>query len=691
MTLPVALPSWRDWLFSGKAFLASMLALYIALAFDLPRPYWAMAAVYVVANPLAGATSSKGLYRALGTLIGASAAVFFVPLFVNAPELLSLVVALWTGTLLYISMLDRTPRSYVFMLAGYSLPLIALPAIGTPEQIFDVALARSEEIVIGITCATVVGAVVFPTSVGTALSTRIAGWLDDAASWAGEILRGEGALPATPLRRQKLAADIIGLDLIISQLSYDAATRDVVPHARELRGRLLMLMPLLSSLADRLHALKAQEGALSPELAALLPRVADWFARGRHADPAEAELLSATLRALRPQDAANWDELVQVSALDRLDEIVALWSDCLSLRADIERGQHAGPWRPRFRHRRVLGRARHYDFGLMLFSAGSCVLATLLASAFWIASGWSSGSGAVMMTAVACSFFAAMDRPAPFIRSMAIWSGVSIVVSGVYLFGILPLVHDFEMLVLVFAPPFLLLGLLIPRPQFTMLGMLMAVNTASFVAMQNRYSVDFGTFANEGLAAMAGLTFALVWTIATRPFGAEIAARRLVQAGWNDLAETASGRHHGDHERLAGRMLDRLGQLVPRIATIDDRELAKVDGFAEVRVGFNIVELQKTRRGLAADDRAAIDAVLAGVAALYRERAARRRLVAPSEPLCAALDVALRLAARHTGAEARRTLDALVGLRRVFFPDAPGPAGGFAPERSGQPMLLAAE
>ncbi len=56
----MTLPSWRDWLFSGKAFLASMLALYIALAFDLPRPYWAMAAVYVVANPLAGATSSKG-------------------------------------------------------------------------------------------------------------------------------------------------------------------------------------------------------------------------------------------------------------------------------------------------------------------------------------------------------------------------------------------------------------------------------------------------------------------------------------------------------------------------------------------------------------------------------------------------------------------------------------------------------
>jgi uncharacterized membrane protein YccC len=132
-------PSWQDWLFSVKAFIASMLALYIALWFDLPRPYWAMAAVYVVANPLAGATSSKGLYRALGTLIGASAAVLFLPVFVTSPLLMSVVVALWTGSLLYISLLDRTPRSYVFMLAGYTLPLIALPAVDAPETIFDIA------------------------------------------------------------------------------------------------------------------------------------------------------------------------------------------------------------------------------------------------------------------------------------------------------------------------------------------------------------------------------------------------------------------------------------------------------------------------------------------------------------------------------------------------------------------------
>ncbi|MGH6861820.1 MAG: FUSC family protein, partial [Phyllobacterium sp.] len=596
-------PSWREWVFSAKAFLASMLALYIALWFDLPRPYWAMAAVYVVANPLAGATNSKGLYRALGTVIGASAAVIFVPLFVNAPELLSLVVALWTGCLLYMSMLDRTPRSYVFMLAGYSLPLIALPAVMNPETIFDIALARSEEIIIGITCAAVVGMLVLPSSVGAVLGARISTWLDDAADWADEILRGEGAVPATPARRQKLASDIAGLDLVISQLTYDPGTRDVAQHARELRGRLLMLLPLFSSLADRLHALKSEGRHLPAELSALLSSVADWL-RSQDASDGEQESFIASIERLEPAgEGTDWDSLILSSALARLREIVNLWHDCLTLRSQVAKGQHAGRWRPAFRHRQVVGRARYHDYAMLFFSSASVVAATLVASLIWIQSGWENGAGFVMMTAVACSFFAALDRPAPFIFKMFVWCAVSLIVAFVYLFAILPAISGFEMLVLAFAPPFLLIGTLIPRAQFNMIAMLLTVNTASFVAMQNRFSADFSVFANEAIAALAGIGLAFVWTQLARPFGAEISAMRLVRAGWSDLAETAAGRKRADYETLSGRMLDRMGQLIPRLASLDDRHISNVDGFAEVRIGFNILAIQRERRNLHRRDR----------------------------------------------------------------------------------------
>lgn len=665
-------PTWRDWLFSAKSFIASMLALFIALSLDLPRPYWAMAAVYIVSNPLAGATSSRGLYRALGTILGATAAVVFVPMFVDAPVLLSLVVALWTGTLLFISMLDRTARSYVFMLAGYTLPLIALPTVDAPNTVFDIAVARSEEIILGITCASLVSAIVFPTSVGTALGARISSWLSDAGTWAEDILRGEGASPLTPLKRQKLAADVMGLDLSISQLRYDSGTRDIVRHARELRGRMLMLLPLFSSLADRLHALKAGEGQLSSEIATVLHGVADYVNAGAASGTsASAEQLSSEIERLQQSERPfDWNTLLRSSALARLKEIVDLWQDCLSLRNQIESGRHVGPWRPVFRHRRVVARTHHYDYLLLLFSAGSVALATLLACWLWIATGWNSGAGMVAMVAVGCSFFATFDQPAPMLKSMMTWTAVSVGVSFIYLFGILPMVTSYEMLVVVFAPPFLLLGLLIPKPQYFLLALLTCVNTASYVALQSRYTADFVSLFEGGTAATAGIAFALVWTLITKPFGAELAARRLVKAGWRDLAEAAAGTKMGDSEKLSGRILDRLGQLVPRLAAIEDRDLQKVDGFADVRLGFNVLMLQQERLHLRAKSGESINSVLQGVADHYRRCMRDGVAIAPSPSLLQSIDDSLRTLVVQEIDTGRQAIDALVGLRRVLFPQA---------------------
>ena len=98
-------------LFSVKCFIAAMLAYYIALRIGLTRPYWAVSTSYIVAQPLAGAVISKAVYRLVGTALGAGAAVVLVPNLVNAPELLSLALALWLGMCLFISLQDRTPRS----------------------------------------------------------------------------------------------------------------------------------------------------------------------------------------------------------------------------------------------------------------------------------------------------------------------------------------------------------------------------------------------------------------------------------------------------------------------------------------------------------------------------------------------------------------------------------------------------
>ena len=52
---------------------------------------------YITSSALTGATSSKAVYRIFGTLIGAAGTIVLVPNLVDAPELLSLAIALWVG------------------------------------------------------------------------------------------------------------------------------------------------------------------------------------------------------------------------------------------------------------------------------------------------------------------------------------------------------------------------------------------------------------------------------------------------------------------------------------------------------------------------------------------------------------------------------------------------------------------
>jgi len=95
-------------LFSAKSFAAAMLAYYISLRIGLPKPFWAIVTVYIVSQTSAGASFSRGVYRFVGTLVGAIATVAIVPNFVNHPMVCSVVLAGWIGLCLFFSLLDRT-------------------------------------------------------------------------------------------------------------------------------------------------------------------------------------------------------------------------------------------------------------------------------------------------------------------------------------------------------------------------------------------------------------------------------------------------------------------------------------------------------------------------------------------------------------------------------------------------------
>ena len=582
------MPPARDWFYGVRTFAASMIALYIALLMQMPRPYWAMATVYIVSSPFVGPTSSKALYRAVGTFLGAAAAVLFVPMFVQSPYVLVVVIALWTGILLFLSMHLRTANNYALMLAGYTLPLIALPVVDNPLGVWDVAEARTEEIFLGIAVAAVVGAMFWPRRLAPVFNDSVGKWFADASTYSQRFLGRNVQPEEVSALRASMVTTFNTLELMIGQLPHEGARPQTVRNTKELRGRMIHLLPVIDALDDALYALERRTPELVDKFTPLLVAATQWLEH-KDADLNRWQALKDQLQALQPDAEALEDrkQLLFSNAIYRLGEWIDLWQDCRSLQHAIQ-CESQDSWRAVYRHWRLGRLTAFLDRGLMLYSAASTVMAIIVASVLWILLGWTDGGAAVILAAVACSFFASMDDPAPQIYRFFFWTAMSVLFASLYLFLVLPNLHDFPMLVLAFAVPFIIVGTLTVKPQFYLGMLLTLVNTSSFISIQGAYDADFLSFVNSNLAGPVGLLFAFVWTLIARPFGAELAAKRLTRFAWRDIVSLTEPATLADHRKLGVQVLDRLMQHLPRLAmTGQDTGSALRD----LRVALNLLDL----------------------------------------------------------------------------------------------------
>ncbi|MFJ2710487.1 FUSC family protein [Pseudomonas sp. NPDC087346] len=660
------IPPARDWFYGVRTFAASMIALYIALLMQMPRPYWAMATVYIVSSPFLGPTSSKALYRAIGTFLGAAAAVFFVPMFVQSPYVLVVVIALWTGILLFLSLHLRTANSYALMLAGYTLPLIALPVVDNPLNVWDVAEARTEEIFLGIAVAAVVGAMFWPRRLAPVFNDGVGKWFADATSYSLKFLGRDVQPEEVTALRMAMVASFNSLELMIGQLPHEGSRPQTVRNTKELRGRMIHLLPVIDALEDSLYALERRTPELVEKFAPLLTATREWLSH-QDADLDRWQALKDQLEALQPSTEALEDrrQLLFSNSIYRLGEFIDLWQDCRSLQ-DAILCERQDSWRAVYRHWR-LGRLTPFiDRGLMLYSVASTILAIIVASVLWILLGWPDGGSAVILAAVACSFFASMDDPAPQIYRFFFWTGMSVLFASLYLFLILPNLHDFPMLVLAFAIPFICVGTLTVQPRFYLGMLLTLVNTSSFISIQGAYDADFFAFVNSNLAGPIGLLFAFIWTLVARPFGAELAAKRLTRFSWKDIVNMTEPANLAEHRQLGVQLLDRLMQHLPRLAlTGQDTGIA----LREVRVGLNLLDLLAYTPRVTGVPKTLLQQVVAEVGEYFRAcLKAGERLPAPSA-LLMTMDRTRRALNGHGDEETRlHLLHALSGLRLALLP-----------------------
>jgi uncharacterized membrane protein YccC len=144
------------WAFGIRIWVAVVVALAASFWLELEAPSSAAVTVAILAAPTRGQALEKARFRLLGTAIGVSAAIAITALFSQSRDLLLAAFAGWIGLCVFAAGLMDGNRAYAAVLSGYTLALIAIQQLDTPQHVFESSVARGAAIAVGIAAVALV-------------------------------------------------------------------------------------------------------------------------------------------------------------------------------------------------------------------------------------------------------------------------------------------------------------------------------------------------------------------------------------------------------------------------------------------------------------------------------------------------------------------------------------------------------
>ena len=172
-------PKKQAVIFAIKGVLAMAMALTIAMALNLERPYWALvSAIFLQLRPESGLVIEKAICQIIGTIVGGLFGILLLSLLMPYPYLALGTLAIWLGLNSALSAMVRQANFvYAFAMAAVTAAIVVLlvmvdPTSVSSQSIFDVAQARMSEIIIGSICAGLVSHLFWPVKVKHSLQIQ---------------------------------------------------------------------------------------------------------------------------------------------------------------------------------------------------------------------------------------------------------------------------------------------------------------------------------------------------------------------------------------------------------------------------------------------------------------------------------------------------------------------------------------
>jgi uncharacterized membrane protein YccC len=550
-------------LYGTRMAVSASIALYVAFFLQLDQPSWAGTTAVIVAQPVLGAALRKGMFRLIGTLAGAVAAVWLLILFPQSRVGFFLGLAVWCGLCGYAATALRNFAAYGGMIAGFTAAIVALNAIQAPEHVLTIALSRVSTITIGIIATTLVFSFTDFGGAREDLARRML--LASQAIMSGLIraFRFEaGPIESSRAVRRALFADVAGLDAIIDE---------AIGESFAVRARASALQTALSGLFSAMSSWRTIESHLDerPRFATEVGAQAALSAISGDDSPsalvAEAEKDPASLRERlrRSGDALLVRPAADISERLLLDQTGKAFLGLAQTMNGIALLQ--APLSAKVVAPRPVGRT--FDPLVASLNGARVGLAVSAAALFWIFTQWPDGPTFIMFIVIVSLFYTKQDEQA-FDAGLSMTLGciLAAIAAGVLKFLLLPSHESYAAFSLLLAAFLIPGGAVTTLPGIGATAFLYDVNIIPMLSPANHMSYDLSAFLNNGLAIVSGSIAGAALYQLIPPLPPALRARRQIAAALRDLHRLAAGRWRPSAEIWENRLYDRMIAL-PKIAT----------------------------------------------------------------------------------------------------------------------------
>ncbi len=505
--------------FPVKLTFALVLALMVGFHFNLETPRWAVMTAGIVAggtafaaggDPYSGALRYRGVLRIIGTFIGCIAALTIMIATVRAPVVMLLLCCIWAGLCVWLSSLIKVENSYALGLAGYTALIIVVTAdaSGGLTLVPQYAVERCSEIVLGILCAILADMIFSPRSIKKVIDAEVDSLLV-AHYQLLQLCVAHGDKEEVDKAWSALVRRTTALNSMRSQLMMESS------RWKNSNRRLQMLntlsLTLITQAAETFLIQNSRPDYIPPQYRLMIEKPAT-----------TVDEVHKRMKVMRRVMGAR-DKTAPVT----LSSWVGAATEYLLLMKGIRSNSRITSLEEEILQREVVIQARSAETHHAMINGIRTFVATALGSLFWLYTGWTSGSGCMVMLAVITALAMRMPNPLMMAKDFLYGMTVAVPLGALYFMYVLPSTQQSALLLCIAIGLLGFIGgIFIQRRQLGTLGAL--IGTLNVLVLDNPMQFHINVFLDNVLGQVIGCFVAMMVILLIRDKSKARTGRKLL-------------------------------------------------------------------------------------------------------------------------------------------------------------------